>query len=182
MTKQAFVEKYYPLAKAAGQSFGLNPEVIMAQAAIESGWGSSYGARVRKNFFGITAAGSPNPYWDGSYSVSKNPYQLKFRVYQTDQDSFYDFARLITSKYKAASAVSSDTTQYAQAIAYSPYISENNGDNREGYRKGIISAANSIIPLIKKSGVRQIIPGGVTPVFVGIIGAITAGTLAIALT
>jgi hypothetical protein len=103
-------------------------------------------------------------------------------VYQTDQDSFYDFARLITSKYKAASAVSSDTTQYAQAIAYSPYISENNGDNREGYRKGIISAANSIIPLIKKSGSRQIIPGGVTPVFVGIIGAITAGTLAIALT
>jgi flagellar protein FlgJ len=71
-------------------------------------------------------------------------------VYQTEQDSFYDFARLITSKYKSASAVSSDTTQYAQAIAYSPYISENNGDNREGYRKGIISAARSISELIKK--------------------------------
>jgi len=151
MTKEAFVNTYYPLAKKAGDAFGLNPEVILAQAAIESGWASSYGARVRKNFFGITAAGSPNAYWDGSYSVSKNQYKLKFRVYQTDQDSFYDFARLITSKYKAASAVSSDTTQYAQAIAYSPYISENNGDNREGYRKGIISAASNISELIKKS-------------------------------
>jgi flagellar protein FlgJ len=150
MTKEVFVDTYYPLAKKAGDAFGLNPEVILAQAAIESGWGSSYGARVRKNFFGITAAGSSNPYWDGSYSVSKNQYKLKFRVYQTEQDSFYDFARLITSKYKSASAVSSDTTQYAQAIAYSPYISENNGDNREGYRKGIISAARSISELIKK--------------------------------
>lgn len=150
MSKEQFVDTYYPLAKKAGDAFGLNPEAILAQAAIESGWGSSYGARVRKNFFGITAAGSPNTYWDGTYSVSKNQYQLKFRVYKTAQDSFYDFARLITSKYKAASAVSSDTTQYAKAIAYSPYISENNGDNREGYRKGIISAARSIIPLIKK--------------------------------
>jgi len=57
MTKETFVSTYYPLAKAAGDAFGLNPEVIMAQAAIESAWGSSYGARVRKNFFGITASG-----------------------------------------------------------------------------------------------------------------------------
>lgn len=152
MTKETFVSTYYPLAKAAGDAFGLNPEVIMAQAAIESAWGSSYGARVRKNFFGITASGPTNPYWDGSYSVGQNQYKLKFRVYRTEQDSFYDFARLITSKYTTATAVSQDSTQYAQAIAYSPYISEGNGDNREGYRKGIISAARSIADIIKKKG------------------------------
>ncbi len=150
MNKEQYVDTYYPLAKAAGDAFGLNPEVILAQAAIESAWGSSYGARVRRNFFGITAAGSPNPYWDGSYSISKNQYQLKFRVYKTAQDSFFDFARLITTKYKEATSVSSDTTKYAQAIAYSPYIHEGNGDNREGYRKGILYAARSIDELIKK--------------------------------
>src|SRR6056300_184270 len=150
MSKEQFVDTYYPLAKKAGDAFGLNPEAILAQAAIESGWGSSYGARVRKNFFGITAAGSPNEFWDGSFSVGQNQYALKFRVYKTEQDSFYDFARLISSKYKTAHAVSSDSTAYAQAIAYSPYIAEANGDSREGYRKGVLSTFNSISDIVKK--------------------------------
>lgn len=150
MDKETFTTTYYPLAQKAGARFGLNPEVILAQAAVESGWGSSYGARVRKNFFGITAAGSPNEFWDGSYSVGKNSYALKFRVYRTEQDSFYDFARLISSKYKSALAVSQDSTAYARAIAYSPYIAEANGDNRESYRKAIISSAKGIAEVIKK--------------------------------
>jgi len=150
MDKETFVTTYLPLAQKAGVRFGMNPAVILAQAAIESGWGSSYGARVRKNFFGITAAGSPNEFWDGSFSVGQNQYALKFRVYKTEQDSFYDFARLISSKYKSAHAVSNDSTAYAQAIAYSPYIAEANGDSREGYRKGIISTFNSISDIVKK--------------------------------
>ena len=89
MTKEQFTTMYDPLAKKAGDRFGMNPEIILAQAALESGWGSSYGARVRKNFFGITAAGSPNEFWDGSFSVGQNQYALKFRVYKTEQDSFY---------------------------------------------------------------------------------------------
>ena len=72
MDKETFVTTYLPLAQKAGVRFGMNPAVILAQAAIESGWGSSYGARVRKNFFGITAAGSPNEFWDGSFSVGQN--------------------------------------------------------------------------------------------------------------
>ncbi|WP_421752514.1 glucosaminidase domain-containing protein [Croceimicrobium sp.] len=150
MDKETFVRTYLPLAQKAGERFGMNPSVILAQAAIESGWGSSYGARVRKNFFGITAAGSPNEFWDGSYTVANNQYRLKFRVYKTAQDSFYDFARLISSRYKTAHSVSNDSTAYARAIAYSPYISESNGDNREVYRKGIISTFNSISSIIKK--------------------------------
>jgi flagellar protein FlgJ len=150
MDKETFVTTYLPLAQKAGERFGMNPAVILAQAAIESGWGSSYGARVRKNFFGITAAGSPNEFWDGSFSVGQNQYALKFRVYKTEQDSFYDFARLISSKYKSAHAVSNDSTAYAQAIAYSPYIAEANGDSREGYRKGIIATFNSISDMVKK--------------------------------
>lgn len=150
MDKETFVTTYLPLAQKAGVRFGMNPAVILAQASIESSWGSSYGARVRKNFFGITAAGSPNEFWDGSFSVGQNQYALKFRVYKTEQDSFYDFARLISSKYKTAHAVSSDSTAYAQAIAYSPYISESNGDSREGYRKGVLSTFNSISDIVKK--------------------------------
>ena len=151
MDKETFVRTYLPFATKAGQRFSMNPAIILAQAALESGWGSSYSARVRKNYFGITAYGRPNLYWDGSFSVSKNSLKLKFREYKTIQDSFYDFARLISSKYSTAHAQSSNAEAYAQAIAYSPYISENNGDNREGYRKGILSTFNSIIAILKKN-------------------------------
>lgn len=150
MTKEQFTTTYYPLAQKAGERFGMNPAIILAQAAIESGWGKSYGARVRRNFFGITAAGPANEFWDGSYSVGKNQYALKFRIYKSAQDSFYDFARLISSRYQKAHRVSNDSSAYAQAIAYSPYISESNGDNRENYRKGVISSFNSITEILKK--------------------------------
>ena len=56
MTKEEFVKTYYSLAEKAGKKYNLNPTVILAQAAHESGWGGSYAARVRKNFFGIIAA------------------------------------------------------------------------------------------------------------------------------
>jgi peptidoglycan hydrolase FlgJ len=144
MQKEEFVKKYLPLAEKAGKRYNLNPTVILAQAAHESGWGSSYGARVRKNFFGITGYGSPNEFWDGAKSASKTNPHLEFRIYKTELDSFMDFGRLISSKYKSAASVSSDSTQYAKAIAYSPYISEKNGDNRPAYEKAVINNSSFI--------------------------------------
>lgn len=138
MTKVDFAKKYYPLAKIAGEKYNLNPVVILAQAAHESGWGDSYGARVRNNLFGVIAAGTPNNYWKGAKSQSTAS-GLWFRVYPTAQDSINDFARLITAKdsYNNAEKVSYDTAAYAKAIAYSPYISETNGDNRPLYEKAV---------------------------------------------
>lgn len=152
MDKETFVTTYLPLAQKAGDRFKMNPGVILAQAAIESGWGTSYSARERKNFFGITAAGSPNEFWDGSFTIGQNQYKLKFRVYKTAQDSFYDFARLISSKYPSAYSVNHDSAAYAKAIANSPYISESNGDNRMSYQNLIMSSFNSITTIIKKKG------------------------------
>ncbi len=144
MEKEQFVKQYFPLAEKAGKKYNLNPTVILAQAAHESAWGSSYAARVRKNFFGIIAAGSPNEYWDGAKSPSQTNPHLVFRIYKAEQDSFMDFARLISKNYKTAAAVSSDSTQYAKAIAYSPYISEQNGDNRPAYQKAVMTNSSFI--------------------------------------
>jgi peptidoglycan hydrolase FlgJ len=155
MTKTEFINTYYAIASKAALQFGMEAKVILAQAAHESGWGSSYAAKVRKNFFGILASGPINQYWKGEKSASKTNPKLVFRIYQTELDSFMDFARLITSKYKAAAAVSSDTAKYAKAIAYSPYISETNGDNRPAYQSAIIANAafiDTIIPSLKKKG------------------------------
>jgi flagellar protein FlgJ len=144
MTREQYAKKFAPQAIAAGKRYNLNPVVILAQGMHESGYGTSYGALVRKNHFGITAAGKPNEFWDGSKSPSKTNPHLIFRIYKTDQDSFYDFARLISSKYTTAAAVSNDTTSYAKAIAYSPYISEANGDNREQYQRAIVVNSNFV--------------------------------------
>ena len=40
-----FISSYLPLARKAGESFRINPVVILAQAVIESGWGQSDLAR-----------------------------------------------------------------------------------------------------------------------------------------
>ena len=142
--KAAFVQKFYDIAVQAGTKYNINPTVILAQAAHESGWGGSHLAVACHNFFGITAYGSKNEYWSGENIANPKIPTLKFRIYKTDLDGFMDFAKLISSKYKSAAAVSKDSTQYAKAIAYSPYISEKNGDNRPLYEKAVISNSNYV--------------------------------------
>ena len=144
MEKSLFVKTYYDIAVQAGEKYNINPTVILAQAAHESGWGGSYLARNCHNFFGITAFGAVNEYWHGDKIPNPKMPKLVFRIYPTDLDGFMDFALLISHKYKAAAAVSSDSTRYAKAIAYSPYIDEGNGDNRPGYEKAIISNSSFI--------------------------------------
>ena len=147
---EKYVEKYYPYAKVAGERFGMDPLVILSQAALESGWGTSSLATNSNNFFGITASGAANEFWKGKSVVGNNKYKLKFRVYNKPADGVSDFARLISSKYKSAYAAGKDYKTYAHRIAYSPYISESNGDNRESYKNNIISIDDDIIAIAKK--------------------------------
>jgi flagellar protein FlgJ len=145
MDKRAvFVQQYFSIAEQAGKKYNINPTVILAQAAHESGWGLSHLAVGYHNFFGITAYGSTNEYWKGDKIANPKIPTLVFRIYKTDLDGFMDFAKLISGKYKLAAAVSSDSTKYAKAIAYSPYIAEKNGDNRPLYEKAIISNSSFI--------------------------------------
>jgi peptidoglycan hydrolase FlgJ len=153
MKKQDFVTQFYPIAKAAGDAYNVDVKVILAQGAHESAWGGAYAALNRRNYFGILATGAPNQYWDGKKSASRTNPKLVFRIYKTPLDSFMDFARLISSKYKAAASVSQDSAKYAKAIAYSPYISETNGDNRPAYEAAInsnVKFIETIYPHLKK--------------------------------
>ena len=88
-----FISSYLPLARKAGESFRINPIVILAQAVIESGWGQSDLAREHHNFFGITAYGKKNVWWKGE-GIELGVHSLRFRVYDTPQDSFMDYASL----------------------------------------------------------------------------------------
>jgi flagellar protein FlgJ len=144
-----YVNTYYDDAKKAGDMFGLDPIIILAQGSFESDWGTSVMVKASNNFFGVTAAGKTNDYWNGAIYQSRAGNKLKFRSYNTPELSFKDFARLIKSKYKDAYSVSGNYKSYANKIANSPYISEQNGDNRENYMKAVISRYEKIKSLIK---------------------------------
>lgn len=144
-----FVFNLYDTAVKVGKKFNIHPLIILAQASIESGWGTSLLAKMNNNFFGVTAFGKPNQYWNGDYRVSKVS-GLKFRSYKTVEDGFSDFARIITSYYKEAARASRNVADYARKIAQSPYISEKNGDNRAKYEELIKRSASTISEISKK--------------------------------
>lgn len=144
-----YVVKYYGVAEKVGKAFGINPQVILAQAAIESGWGTSNLAINHNNFFGVTAYGATNAYWKGAKYVSTTS-GLPFRKYDTVEAGFSDFARLLSSKYKEAATASKSVAEYARLISSSPYINEKNGDNRTKYKELIIANAKAIELFAKK--------------------------------
>lgn len=152
MTAQqiSFVKDSLQAAVSAGAAFNMNPMAILSQAAFESGWGTSNLSRKYNNFFGLTAYGASNAYWHGGKTTVKaTGYSMDFRRYDTRENSFLDFARLIRNNYRAAWQVSSDPEAYAREIAYSPYISELNGDDRETYRRSLVCIDRVIRAIIE---------------------------------
>ena len=95
--KTLFVTQLLNAATEAGNMFNINPSVMLAQAAIESGWGESNHAVVNKNYFGIIACGKPNTYWHGGKSTA-NRRGLSFRRYDTAENSFLDYGRLLRAQ------------------------------------------------------------------------------------
>lgn len=147
MTKYEFVKRFFPEAEAAEKQFHINPVVMLAQAAIESGWGESDLSKRHRNLFGITGYGPVNDFWHGC-GVALVPGGLSFRKYADTQSSFFDYARLIVTAYPAAAAVSYYPSAFAREIAYSKYISEVNGDNRAVYCRLLDSLSVAIGKLL----------------------------------
>ena len=126
--KAAFVEKLMPIAKEIGAAAGLNPIAIVAQAALETGWGRH--TPGGSNLFGIKAGGS----WKGGSVSAMSPEERNgrmsmerssFRAYSGIRESMQDYADLITgnSRYaKAANAGSVD--EYFEELQKAGYATD----------------------------------------------------------
>lgn len=147
--KGRFVDKFLPAALQVEAMYGVHPVACLAQCAVESGWGASSLAACHHNYFGIIGYGARNSYWTGRKSPAGRS-GLVFRSYDTPVHSFLDFGRLIATAYKAAAAVSHLPEAYAHEIAYSPYLSEQNGDNREAYKKMIAQIGRSLEKIVEQ--------------------------------
>ncbi len=133
----AFVKSLWPYAERAAQSLQVDPKVLIAQAALETGWGkhvmrTEQGASS-KNLFGIKA----NNDWQGERAQvttleldgdSLKKQRADFRAYDSYADSFEDYTRFISDKprYQNALNVTEDPKQYAHELQTAGYATDPN--------------------------------------------------------
>lgn len=136
-TPQAFVEHLWPMAKDAAEKLGVAPEVILAQAALETGWGKKITHDVSgtnsHNLFNIKADGR----WNGEHAtVSTLEYRdgvavrerANFRAYASFEDSFSDYVDFMkqSPRYQAALDVAADAEAFTQELSQAGYATDPN--------------------------------------------------------
>lgn len=134
---QAFQDRLAAHAEEASRSTGIPAKFMLAQAALESGWGKkeilAADGSTSHNLFGIKAG----PGWKGrvveavtTEYVDGVPQKRieKFRAYDSYADSFRDYARLLRSnpRYENVLANASDAQGFAQGLQRAGYATDPN--------------------------------------------------------
>lgn len=133
--KRQFIEQLLPHAEAAARELGVDPRAIVAQAALETGWGRSRPADSvqgsSNNYFGIKAGGA----WDGA-SVASATTEFEagtpgreianFRAYASAHDSVQDYVSLLRDnpRYSAALNTGQDVRAFATALQRGGYATD----------------------------------------------------------
>jgi peptidoglycan hydrolase FlgJ len=130
-----FVSQVLPTIRRAAQGLGVNPLGLLAQAALETGWGQrmprTADGSPSLNMFGIKAGEE----WSGRRAVADTvefsggvatQRRTAFRAYGSIEESVSDFANLLASspRYRAAIATGGNAQAYVQSIAKSGYASD----------------------------------------------------------
>ncbi len=132
---QAFTEAVWPHAIKAAEKLGVKPEVLVAQSALETGWGEkmihdAYGNSAN-NLFGIKA----DHRWTGQQvSVSTLEYrdgvaekeQASFRAYASLTESFDDYARFLQSspRYQDALEHAGNSQYFLERLQQAGYSTD----------------------------------------------------------
>jgi len=140
-TPQEFVKSLWPHATKAANQLGVDPEVLIAQAALETGWGKSMikndDAGTSFNLFGIKAGRSwqgeranvtTTEFENGSMASKKET----FRVYGSIGESFSDYVSLIknSDRYSNAVEFAPDSDAYLDALQNAGYATDPNYANK----------------------------------------------------
>jgi flagellar protein FlgJ len=130
-----FVRKLWPYASRAADKLNVDPRALIAQAALETGWGKHVIAdekgRSSLNLFGIKASGG----WQGdAVSVrtieyrggAARPEVASFRAYPSLAAGFDDYAQLLGSnpRYESVLNRGDDVEGYAEALQASGYATD----------------------------------------------------------
>lgn len=132
---EAFISELWPHAQRAAEDLGVSPKVLLAQAALESGWGKRQirhvDGRPSFNLFGIKAGKS----WAGDrVQVSTLEYtgtvserrRENFRAYDSLSEAFDDYVGLLknNSRYRQALEAGEDQGAFADALQRAGYATD----------------------------------------------------------
>lgn len=134
-TVKTFVDKLKPYAQKAAAALGIQPEALLAQAALETGWGKSQmktaDGKPSFNLFSIKA----DKRWDGNHAaVSTLEFRdgvaqrerANFRAYESYQQAFDDYTKFIADnpRYQQAVKQASDPNAYFSALQHAGYATD----------------------------------------------------------
>lgn len=144
---QQFVNQLYPSAQKAAMELGVDPAVLIAQSALETGWGlklsGDSSGQSSLNFFNIKS----DSRWQGdSVSVPTMEFRqglavrerANFRSYDSAQQSFEDYVDFIRNSSRYEQALQSDSSEN-----YIRHLSEAGYATDPAYAEKIISILNS---------------------------------------
>ena len=130
-----FARDIWPHAERAGRKLDVAPEAIVAQAALETGWGAHVmpgkDGSSSFNLFGIKAGGG----WQGD-QVSKQTLEFangvprkeraQFRAYDDIGSTFDDYAKFLTDnpRYSTVRGHGNDAAGFAGALQASGYATD----------------------------------------------------------
>ncbi len=130
-SRQQFIEKLLPYARQAAAELGISPRVILAQAALETGWGQSL-KRGFFNLFGIKADSSwqgnrirvPTLEVDRSGQVQRT--QAVFRNYASVAESMRDYVSFMRShpRFSKALQAGRDEKAFIHHMGQSGYATD----------------------------------------------------------
>lgn len=133
----AFIQRLLPAAEQAAAKLGLEPLALIAQAALETGWGQRMFKTAQgqnsHNLFGIKASSN----WQGDVAVVDTleyrqgvaqKEKAKFRAYDSAEQSLSDYVELIQSnpRYQAALDAAGDTKAYFHKLQAAGYATDPN--------------------------------------------------------
>jgi flagellar protein FlgJ len=134
-SREAFIESILPAARQAAETLGVSTKAVLAQAALETGWGRSVpraaDGRSSHNLFGIKA----NERWSGprveqltTEFVNGTPQRQveSFRAYSSSAESIADHARLLarSPRYAAVRDTGDNIAAYGAALQQGGYATD----------------------------------------------------------
>ncbi len=131
---RAFVERVWPEAVEASRATGIPARFLVAQAALETGWGkyelknadgspshNLFNIKAGRRWSGDTVSTSTTEFVNGSASRES----ARFRAYGSYAESFRDYARLIVDNPRYAAVVGqNDATAFARGLQSAGYATD----------------------------------------------------------
>ena len=131
---ESFIEDIWPHALKAADELGVDAEVLMAQSALETGWGkhvrqlngensfSLFGIKADQRWQGKTVSVSTLEFKDGAMQREK----AQFRAYESTAEAFNDYVDFIQSnpRYQPALEKSYNPAAYARELQQAGYATD----------------------------------------------------------